>query len=59
MRLTQSDAKYQRVYQIMRERLSDARSKDAMQNPTKFPPMGTWARSRFGRNFHRGDREQA
>ena len=34
--------------------LVDARSKDAQQEPTRFPPLGTWARARSGRRG--GDR---
>lgn len=34
--------------------LIDARSKDAQQEPTRFPPLGSWARARFG--GRRGDR---
>lgn len=29
--------------------LKDAQAKDAQIRPTRFPPMGNWARARFGR----------
>lgn len=32
----------------MKRRLIDARSKDAMEQPVKFPPRGGWANSRLG-----------
>lgn len=40
--------------------LIDARSKDAVQSPTRWPPLGTWAASRTGRFSHRdrGNRNQ-
>ena len=40
--------------------LVDARSKDAMQEPPRFPPMGSWARSRLGGGGRRdrGSRSQ-
>lgn len=39
-------------------KLLDAQSKDAIQEPTSFPPMGSWARSRIAgyRNRYRGER---
>jgi hypothetical protein len=42
-----------RVNKIYKERLTDSRSKDAMEDPTKFPPVGNWRRSRRGRSASR------
>ena len=39
-----------------RKLLVDARSKDAMQEPTRFPPIGSWVRARLGGATSRGDR---
>jgi len=36
--------------------LVDARSKDAVQSPTRFPPMGNWASARFDYRYSRRDR---
>lgn len=43
-----------------RRLLNDARSKDAMQEPPRFPPLGSWSRARFGhrRRRDRGSRSQ-
>lgn len=38
------------------KKLVDARSKDAMESPTKFPPQGAWVGSRSGR-FNSGRRD--
>ncbi len=35
---------------------NDARSKDANQDPVRFPPLSSWARSRYGRYSGRRDR---
>lgn len=42
-----------RVNRIYDDRLTDSRSKDAMEDPTKFPPMGAWQRARRGRGSGR------
>lgn len=36
--------------------LADARSKDAQQEPPRFPPISSWARARYGRYSGRRDR---
>ena len=33
--------------------LVDARSKDASQEPTRWPPLSSWAQARFGRHYRR------
>jgi hypothetical protein len=39
------------------QKLLDAQSKDAIQEPTSFPPMGSWASSRLGGSRrYRGER---
>lgn len=45
-RLTQNASKHDMLRKMERARLSDARSKDAMNEPARFTPMGRWARSR-------------
>ncbi len=47
-RLTQNASLYDKLYGLMKRRLTDARSKDAMADPTKFLPTGSWVRSRRG-----------
>lgn len=55
--LTQSAEKQSYIVRIMQQRLIDARSKDAMNDPTSFPPQGNWTASRSGRNRRdRGNR---
>lgn len=57
-KITQNANKYGDLYKIMEKRLTDALSKDAMNDPTKFPPMGSWANARFGAwgvRFPRGE----
>lgn len=36
--------------------LVDARSKDAVQGPTRFPPLGTWVNARHNYRYSRRDR---
>lgn len=40
----------------LNKRLVDARAKDAMQDPPRWPPLSSWARSRYGRSTGRRDR---
>jgi len=46
--LTQSADKQRYIIGIMAQRLKDARSKDAMGDPTAFTPQGGWSQSRHG-----------
>lgn len=55
-RLTQHEAKYDKLYKIVKDRLSDAASGDTMEDPTVFPPMGRWVSSRIGGRSGRWDR---
>ena len=47
-RLTQNNSLWEKLDKVMRKRLTDARSKDAMNGPTKFLPTGQWLSSRRG-----------
>jgi len=53
--LTQDKDKHGAMYSIMTKRLTDAKSKDAMNDPTAFPPQGGWTSARAGTGS-RGDR---
>ena len=46
--LTQSKTVVDAADMKLKAALTNARSKDAMQNPTQFPPAGGWVRSRAG-----------
>jgi hypothetical protein len=46
-RLTQNRSNRTDLYQIYKARLKDARSKDAMNDPNKYLPPGSWTRSRM------------
>lgn len=37
----------------LRKLLVDARSKDAQQEPPRFPPLSSWAQARYGRHYRR------
>ncbi|API59520.1 hypothetical protein BSL82_09525 [Tardibacter chloracetimidivorans] len=51
--LTQSETKLQSVEKKFSTALKSARSLDAMNKPTAFMPVGSWAGSRSGRFSHR------
>lgn len=55
-RLTQHEAKYDKLKKLTEDRLSEAASGDAMEDPTIFPPMGRWVSSRLGSRSGRWDR---
>lgn len=46
--LTQDGGKHQMLLGLTHQRLIDARSKDAMNEATVFPPAGTWSNARTG-----------
>lgn len=52
-RLTQDRAKRAEVRDYFKECLKQAKGNDAMNEPTRFTPRGTWSRSRSG--WGRGD----
>lgn len=45
-RITSSSAKYAEMRRLEKERRTDAMSKDAMNDPPGFAPVGSWVRSR-------------
>lgn len=45
-RITQSDEKTEYLRKLSNKLKIDARSKDAMADPTSFPPTGSWVNSR-------------
>lgn len=48
MPLTQNQTKMEQMLALRdKQYLRDALSKDAMQDPTKFPPRGSWVRARL------------
>lgn len=47
-RITQSGTKRAEAKAFLKQCLKDAKSNDAMNEPTTFLPNGTWTRSRFG-----------
>lgn len=51
--LTASEQKMDRIKKDAKRALTDARSKDAMNDPTTFPPAGRWQRARRGGFFTR------
>lgn len=53
--LNKSDSTEQKILQKLDKRHKDAMSKDAMSEPTKMLPMGTWVNARFG-GINRRDR---
>ena len=43
-----SDLDFERLEKRTKRALVDARSKDALQEPTRFPPSGSWVNARLG-----------
>lgn len=54
-RLT-SGAKLEDLMRMERKLLVDARSKEAVQSPTRFPPAGSWVNARHSYRYGRRDR---
>jgi hypothetical protein len=54
--LTQSPDKLKLALGLMKEALTEARSRDAMSDPTAFLPQGGWSKARGGRSGSRRDR---
>ena len=44
----------ERLEKRVKDKLKIARSNDAQQEPTRFPPLGTWASARLGRRGSAG-----
>lgn len=55
-RLSQNDSDWDRLFKLAAFRLKEARSSDAMESPTAFPPAGSWVSARRGRAAGRYDR---
>lgn len=55
--ITGNDGKYDRIKSALKASRADARSKDAMNGPTKFTALGTWVGARMGSgsNNYRSD----
>lgn len=47
-KLTSGASKTKDIEAIVQKRLIDARSKDAMNEPTRYPPRGSWVQARHG-----------
>jgi hypothetical protein len=45
-RLTQNSGKYEKLEKVTKKKLNEAKSKDAMAEPTKFMPSGSWSTAR-------------
>lgn len=54
--VTTSDAKLELMFKIEKGLRIDARAKDAMNEPPKYPPRGTWVRSRNYGNSNNSNR---
>lgn len=55
-RITQSDGTLDRIQKKAKKLLIDARSKDAMNEPQRFLPRGSWTSARLGNLIRRYDR---
>ena len=47
-RLSNNASKHEALLKLQAMRRREAENKNAMDNPARFPPMGSWARSRMG-----------
>jgi hypothetical protein len=56
-RLVDSDAERQEVERLAQRALTEARSRDAMKEPTTFPPESSWNRARSGRWSNRSRKD--
>lgn len=55
-RVTQDKTEWDRVYKLADRLRKEASSADAMEDPQRFPPTGSWVSSRLGRSAGRRDR---
>lgn len=53
-RLTNNQTDQEVLKRDLKRKLTDARSKDALNDPVGFPPPGNWTRSRMGGNQRDG-----
>lgn len=51
-RLLQNQQREDRIKRDLKKALNEARSRDAMGRPAKFPPRGAWVRARQGNRFY-------
>jgi hypothetical protein len=56
--LTQDKSQWEKLFKLARRYLIDARSSNAMEGPTVFPPSGSWSSARRGRAINRGSRNR-
>lgn len=54
-RVLQDATKEATVFKIRKMRLTDAKSKDAMESPIMFPPVGSWVTARRAGRVNRSD----
>lgn len=52
-RLSGNKTDLDRLEKKIRKQLSEAKTADAMESPTRFPPEGSWVQSRRGGRFNR------
>ena len=52
-RITDNESKEAKLHKLVKRRLTEASSTDAMEAPTEFAPMGSWVRSRLGSGTYR------
>ena len=55
-KLTSDDERVLEVRDRLKQAKLEAKNHDAMGDPTRFPPTGSWVRSRYGRRGTRNDR---
>lgn len=53
IRLEQNETLRDKLEKLCKRRLAEASSGDTMEDPTRFPPVGSWVSARMGRS--RGD----
>lgn len=56
-RLVDSDTERREVERLTQRALTEARSRDAMKEPTSFPPESSWNRARSGRWSNRSKKD--
>jgi hypothetical protein len=56
LRVTGSATIRDTMYKLQSRLLTEARSRDAMNDAISYPPSGTWTRSRLGKQGDRGSR---
>jgi hypothetical protein len=54
--LLQSDTKTDKIMKLLKAARAEAKSRDSMDGPTEFPPIGSWTRARRGDTATRKNR---